>query len=296
MAVNISDVELERLGIVAGKEESFAIPTYDTSWIYVYYGNQRTQASPGLDYDIALHEENDFQNFTIVPKGSLIDKIDAAIVLDPTEVNKIAVRRHLPYTNDFTESDAFQRAKIEKEFDRLIMRVQEAAYQFRLSAYAEIQGGPISFHNGRGIELASGVAGSDAATLDQVTAVVAAAILVAGGFPRAVQKDPILDPAYVITSGDGGSRLIWDNAAQATWTLSKTAVAGTELSIVALGAGMVKLVPQAPATMESPFDVLPDGLHNGTALPKGWIYATVVSNVGGSAARWLLGGLTAIIP
>lgn len=296
MAVNISDVELERLGIVAGQEESFEIPTYDTSWIYVYYGNQRTQASPGLDYDIALHEENDFQNFTIVPKVALIDKINAAIALNPTEVNKIAARRHLPYTNDFTESDAFQRAKIAKEFDRLIMRVQEAAYQFRLSAYAEIQGGPVSFHNGRGIELASGIAGTDAANVDQVGAIVAAAVLVAGGFPRAVQKDPILDAAYVVTSGDAGSRLVWDNAAQATWTLSKTAERGTELSIVALGDGMVKLVPQSPGTLESPFDVVPTAMHNGTALPKGWIYVTVVENIGGSAARWLLGGLTAIIP
>lgn len=116
-----------------------------------------------------------------------------------------------------------------------------------------------------------------------------------GGAVRTVVKE-ITDAGYIVGTKDDARKLSWTSGSLATWTLENDAEPGTELSMVPLGAGMIKLVPEDGATMASPYD---DGItddHNGTALTNGFIYATVMSNADGASAFWLIGGITAAIP
>lgn len=139
MAVDNTNVELRKDDLVADTPVPVDIDVFDESTIKVYYGNARALAVVGDDYTITLDnaaaapEDKIWPTgFSITPLAALIAKIDALIIADATEENVAFVRRQLGYTSDFAETDGFLRARIAREFDRTIMRMQQLAYDFAL--------------------------------------------------------------------------------------------------------------------------------------------------------------------
>jgi hypothetical protein len=137
VALSGTNVELRFDDIVALTPVDVNLLTYEAGNIVVYYGLAKLTAILNTDYTIALDETTFL--VTITPKASLVSKINALIAADADEENVIYVRRQLALTSDFTETDAFLREKISKEFDRTLMRIQQLQFDLHRHAYARWQ-------------------------------------------------------------------------------------------------------------------------------------------------------------
>lgn len=125
MVVSTAVVARRYEDVSAGTPISVAIPAYEASDVYVYYGNASLEAVQGADYTVAL--AGDFETFTVTPTASLISKIDALVAADATEENYITVRRTLGYTTEATSAGVRYTPFTAKEFDRNAMRDQQIA-------------------------------------------------------------------------------------------------------------------------------------------------------------------------
>lgn len=124
MAVDTDVSELPFINVVADVEIDCAMKLFDKAHVYVYYGNIEILAVQDTDYVVTLQPE-DYDAFSITPTTSLLAKIAALIASSEIpETNRILVRRTLPYTSDFLETDGFLRSRIAREFDRIIMMIQ----------------------------------------------------------------------------------------------------------------------------------------------------------------------------
>lgn len=132
MAVDNDNVELQFLAVVAAVPIDVDIKCYAKTDVYVYYGNARLVAVQDVDFTVTLNTV-DYDTFTVTPTASLITKIDAQIVADPTDINVIHVRRELGFTSDFLATQAFLREKIALEFDKTMMRAQQILNQLNRS-------------------------------------------------------------------------------------------------------------------------------------------------------------------
>jgi len=125
MVVSVEHVARKYLDVTAGTPISVDIPAFETSDIYVYYGDASILASMNADYTLTLAE--DFNTFVVTPLTALIDKINALIAADPTETNFITVRRALDYQTDATPANVRYTPYTSKEFDRAAMRDAQLA-------------------------------------------------------------------------------------------------------------------------------------------------------------------------
>ena len=100
MAVAVNKVAQQFLNVQAGVAIPVAMQAFEASDIRVIYGITSQIAVQNVDYTISL--ANDFNTFTIVPTASLIAKIDALIIADPSEQNYITVRRELDLLTEST--------------------------------------------------------------------------------------------------------------------------------------------------------------------------------------------------
>lgn len=132
MAIDSDIVEITFLDIVQDVPIGVDMKTYDTSHITIMYGTAELDTDQGIDYLIELNEDGGYEDFTITPQLSLIDKINDLIASVPTEVNKILVRRQVPYLSDLLDTDSFLRAKIARQFDLVEMQMQQLAHDFAL--------------------------------------------------------------------------------------------------------------------------------------------------------------------
>lgn len=120
MAVASEVVARRYIDVASGTPISVDIPAYEAGDVYVYYGGASLTAVQGTDYTVAL--AGDFNTFTITPQSALIDKINALIASDATEVNAITVRRWLDSTTEATAAGVRYTPFTSKEFDRNAMR------------------------------------------------------------------------------------------------------------------------------------------------------------------------------
>jgi hypothetical protein len=95
---------------------------------------------------------------------------------------------------------------------------------------------------------------------------------------------------YTLLASDLHKLISFTSDLPVTVTLPASLVEGWTAVIVQKGAGSVKLVPASGAQLRHP-----DG-HNGTELQFSTISLAVEANVGGSAADYVLGGRTTLIP
>lgn len=124
MSVDTQTTELIFTGIAAEVPISVDMKAFTTDTIFVYYGDTQVPATQGTDFTVDLNFTT-FNDFVVTPHLALINHINALILSNPAEVNKIFVRRQLPLTSDFEETDAFIRRKIANEFDLTIMKMQQ---------------------------------------------------------------------------------------------------------------------------------------------------------------------------
>jgi len=132
MSLVSTNVELAYANVVAATPIVVPIPAFAKSEIVVYYGDNRDVAVQATDYTVNLDvpdplnppppNTTNYQFVTITPLASLIAKIGAG-------TNVIYVRRTLPLTTDFAATDAFTRDKVDVEFARMLMRVQDLQQQ-----------------------------------------------------------------------------------------------------------------------------------------------------------------------
>lgn len=130
MGFNWTAVELQKNDIAAGVAVDCDIRVYSADHIKLYYGNMRLEAVLHDDYEIALANDGDPTpewptTFSFTPTAALITKINALILADPLEVNRVWARRQVPLTTDFSETDAFIRKSIANEMYYMLMRVQQ---------------------------------------------------------------------------------------------------------------------------------------------------------------------------
>lgn len=103
---------------------SVSLPLFTTDTLAVYYGEAGLDAIENVDYEIILNE-TDYSNFTFRPLASLITKINAQIVAEPTDRNTILLVRILPAETDATSAGVRNTQFVSKEFDRIAMRFQQ---------------------------------------------------------------------------------------------------------------------------------------------------------------------------
>lgn len=121
MAVLNESSEEVILNPQAGVTYELDIHTLDTNNVYVYYGSNLVVADVGVDYAVELVLPT-FESIKFTPTIALIGKI----VTNDRGLS-ITVRRDLPFTTDFVETDATLRRKIAQEFDKQTMRQQQLA-------------------------------------------------------------------------------------------------------------------------------------------------------------------------
>lgn len=124
MAEPKTNVELLKLDVEAGTPISVDMSVFNTEQIAVYLTDARVLAVPVTDYGVDyLSGSTTFRDgFKLTLTASAIDKIE-----DTDLPNLIYVRRHTELTTEFSATDAFLRDRIVDEFDKNIMRAQEAA-------------------------------------------------------------------------------------------------------------------------------------------------------------------------
>ena len=123
MAVAVNKVAQQFLNVQAGVAIPVAMQAFEASDIRVIYGITSQIAVQNVDYTISL--ANDFNTFTIVPTASLIAKIDALIIADPSEQNYITVRRELDLLTESTAALSRYTPFTSREHDRSAMRDQQ---------------------------------------------------------------------------------------------------------------------------------------------------------------------------
>ena len=123
MAVAVNKVAQQFLNVQAGVAIPVAMQAFEASDIRVIYGITSQVAVQNVDYTISL--ANDFNTFTIVPTASLIAKIDALIIADPSEQNYITVRRELDLLTESTSALSRYTPFTSREHDRSAMRDQQ---------------------------------------------------------------------------------------------------------------------------------------------------------------------------
>lgn len=113
---------------------------FTTDVLTVYYGEAGLDAILNVDYEIILNEV-DYSDFLFRPLESLIDKIDALILAEPTDRNTVLLVRALPAETDATPAGVRSTLFVSKEFDRIAMRFQQIDEQlariFKLSLFNE---------------------------------------------------------------------------------------------------------------------------------------------------------------
>ena len=123
MAVAVNKVAQQFLNVQAGVAIPVAMQAFEASDIRVIYGITSQIAVQNVDYTISL--ANDFNTFTIVPTASLIAKINALIIADPSEQNYITVRRELDLLTESTAALSRYTPFTSREHDRSAMRDQQ---------------------------------------------------------------------------------------------------------------------------------------------------------------------------
>jgi hypothetical protein len=230
VALSGTNVELRFDDIVALTPIDVNLLTYEAGNIVVYYGLAKLTAILNTDYTLALDETTFL--VTVTPKASLVSKINALIAADAAEENVIYVRRQLALTSDFTETDAFLREKISKEFDRTLMRIQQLQFdstdtRTRLAAL-EVQA--LTF-----ADIAAEIDTASAAA----AAAAAAAALIASSLRRLLTAD---ETWYVSTAGNdvtgnGTALLPWRNPRKAFNYILQNIDLGGKTAIIQHGDG-----------------------------------------------------------
>lgn len=123
MAVAVNKVAQQFLNVQAGVAIPVAMQVFEASDIRVIYGITSQIAVQNVDYTIS--QANDFNTFTIVPTASLIAKINALIIADPSEQNYITVRRELDLLTESTAALSRYTTFTSREHDRSAMRDQQ---------------------------------------------------------------------------------------------------------------------------------------------------------------------------
>ena len=127
MAVAVNKVAQQFLNVQAGVAIPVAMQAFEASDIRVIYGITSQIAVQNVDYTISL--ANDFNTFTIVPTASLIAKINALIIADPSEQNYITVRRELDLLTESTAALSRYTQFASREFERTALRFQQISEQ-----------------------------------------------------------------------------------------------------------------------------------------------------------------------
>jgi len=123
MALATTVTAVEFFDIVAGVEIAVPIPTYSEDEFIVLYGNAALVAVKNTDYTYVMLGEGDSFTFTVTPTLALLAKIDALIVGDDTEVNRIVVRRELDFTTTATPGFVQSTKFTSREFERIHMKL-----------------------------------------------------------------------------------------------------------------------------------------------------------------------------
>lgn len=132
MAVATEELAVKVLNVSAGTPIPCNFPLYDETEVYVYYGDAALLAVYNTDYTVTLDAPN-FDTFIITPTASLIAKIDALIVIDPTEINFVTIRRELDLLTATTPASVRNTSFTSREFDRTAMRFQQLAERLNRS-------------------------------------------------------------------------------------------------------------------------------------------------------------------
>lgn len=129
MAINVEDVALSFINVVANVAIPVAIPVAEEDDVIVYFGNSGVVAVPVTDYTVTLPAlgtgELTYPDFTVTPKPALIAKIAALILADPTEINTVTVRRTMRFETEATFALVRNTYYTAAEFDRMAMRLQQ---------------------------------------------------------------------------------------------------------------------------------------------------------------------------
>lgn len=133
MAVAVDLVELQKNNVVAGTPVACAMQCYSQTDVLLFYGTSKQPAVYGTDYTVALAV--DFMSFTFTPTASLITKIT-----NLGEGNVTFVVRKPNATTDFTENDAYVRAKVAFEMDRVYMVAQYIKWLVNTVTYSGVLG------------------------------------------------------------------------------------------------------------------------------------------------------------
>lgn len=105
-----------------------SLPLFTSDTLNVYYGEAGLDAVENVDYEIILNEV-DYSNFIFRPFASLLTKIAALIVIDPTDRNTVLLVRLLPAETDADPAGVRNTQFVSKEFDRIAMRFQQVDEQ-----------------------------------------------------------------------------------------------------------------------------------------------------------------------
>lgn len=232
MALTIPNSALPFDNVIANNPISVAIQVYDVAHVFVYFGDSRLLATNGEDYAVELSD--DFLSITVTCTPVLITKINTLISTVAGERNTLLVKRVLPGTNDFVETDAFVRRKIVNEIDMVLMRIQQLGF-----TTAQI--------DGIGQALADAVAASSIAVLaaDEASGARDEAVAAAGDlgmFPLV----PIAATPYVPLLTDN-RKTMYSNVANSVVNLQEPSVygAGQRMSFIAIVSDMTINAPGA---------------------------------------------------
>lgn len=121
MAIQTETTVVAYLNVSAGVPVSCDFPVYAADEVKVFYGNAATMAVPNVDYTVHLNDEDDFNTFEITPLGPLIDKINALISSDETEINRIVVRRVIEFITSASPDLMRSTVFASRERDRVAM-------------------------------------------------------------------------------------------------------------------------------------------------------------------------------
>jgi hypothetical protein len=119
MSVSITNVELKFLNVVVDIPIDVSVMLFDEDEVTVYYGSNRLVATLNVDYTVVLQPDDGYV-FQIVPAAPLISKIIANDL-----GNVLFIRRESDFISDFQQTDGFHKNKIEREFDKKELKLQE---------------------------------------------------------------------------------------------------------------------------------------------------------------------------
>lgn len=123
MALSTEVVARKYLDVTADTPISVDIPVFKARDVFVYYGSASLLARQGVDYTLEL--ASDFNTLVVTPTSQMLDKINALMSADTTEINYITVRRTLNYETEATSDGVRYTPFTSREFDRNAMRDQQ---------------------------------------------------------------------------------------------------------------------------------------------------------------------------